>query len=318
MKNEKILRAIGEIDDDLIKGAVNDINAQDGRIKKYGHTLRWAAAAACLCLISAAALAGLHRQSVQPAPTPGGLLTTDSSEPSSELHTADNTEASVPDRSPVSYSSLKFSGIKTDTELDFPSASASMDIKAFDESCLSQDKCCMILEGTITRLYTKHYTYDIYSDKFEENGVLHSFADTVVYELAVDKTWYGDDISGQTILVEDTSYCTTPILAVKEGGRYVLPLYEYGDSVWTLGHEYAGGDITRDSRYSTIYPYHPQIAVTDDGSYFLSKDWTTLTVNARDVIMENPSDEFQDKMCLVDADTFTRQMAILTAEITGQ
>lgn len=317
MKNEKILRAIGEIDDDLITGAVNDRGAK-ARAGKQGIWLKWGAAAACLCLIATAALAGLHRQTL-PAPTPGGVLAADNSESSSELHTTDNTEPAVPDRSPVSFASLKFPGKEPDVDLSQVSASSLMDIKAFDESCLSQDRCCMILEGTITRLYTKHYTYDIYSDKFEKNGVLHSFADTVVYELAVEKTWYGDDISGQTILIEDTNYFIEPIMALKEGGRYVLPLYEYGDSIWTLGHEYAGGDITRDSRYSTIYPYHPQIAVTEDGSYFLSKDWTTLTaVNARDVVFENPSGEYRDNMCLVDANTFARQMAILTANISGQ
>ena len=41
------------------------------------------------------------------------------------------------------------------------------------------------------------------------------------------------------------------------------------------------------SVYSTIYPYHPQIEVTNDGSYLISQDWTTLTAkNAREVIMD--------------------------------
>ena len=91
----------------------------------------------------------------------------------------------------------------------------------------------------------------------------------MVYEIAVDKTWLGEDISGETIIVEDTAYFAEPILAVKTGRRYVLPLYEYGENIWTLGHEYAGGDITRESRYSTVYPYYPQIEVTDGGFYII-------------------------------------------------
>lgn len=46
MKNEKLLQAIGKIDDDLVYGAVNHTN-----VKKKKHTwAKWGAMAACLCL----------------------------------------------------------------------------------------------------------------------------------------------------------------------------------------------------------------------------------------------------------------------------
>ena len=221
--------------------------------------------------------------------------------------------------SPVYYSDLMLAnGTLNEEALSFSEA-AMMSLASFNESMLLQDHCCMIIEGTVLNLYVKHYTYDIYSDKFEENGILHSNTDTVVYEVAVDKTWYGEDISGDTILIEDTSYFTEPILAVKEGGRYVLPLYEYGNTIWTLGHEYAGGDITRETFYSTIYPYHPQIEVTNDGSYVVSQDWTTLIANhAREVIMDTLDDDdfWKDKMYLVDEKTFEDQMAILLSNLS--
>lgn len=60
------------------------------------------------------------------------------------------------------------------------SESSTMDVKAFDESILSQGHCCMIIEGTVVNFYVKHYTYDVYSDKFEENGILHGMTDTIV------------------------------------------------------------------------------------------------------------------------------------------
>ena len=50
MKNEKMLHAIGQIDDELIYGAVNDVMA--GQTKKNGWR-KWAAMAACLCLVMA-------------------------------------------------------------------------------------------------------------------------------------------------------------------------------------------------------------------------------------------------------------------------
>lgn len=52
MKNEKMLHAIGQIDDELIHGAVNDVKA--GQKKKHSWC-RWAAMAACLCLVVAGA-----------------------------------------------------------------------------------------------------------------------------------------------------------------------------------------------------------------------------------------------------------------------
>ena len=290
MKTEKLLDAIGEINDAAIYGAKTQ---KKPRFRKW---VKPALLAACLCfaVITTFAVYNMH----MPAPVDDEY----SAEAKAEYDTV-----------PVYYSSLMVS------ESDLNAAALglsekSMDIREFDESMLSQDKCCMIIEGTIIDCYVKQYAYDVYSDKFEENGILHGRTNTVVYEIAVDQTWYGEDISNETIFVEDTSCFTEPVLAVKKGRRYVLPLYEYGESIWTGAHEYAGGDITRESRYSTIYPYHPQIEVTNDGYYLISQDWTTLAAkNARKVIMDTLEEEnyYQDKMCLVDGNTFAEQMAVL-------
>lgn len=58
MKNEKMLHAIGQIDDELIYGAVNDVKAT--RTKKHGWR-KWAAMAACLCLVVAGGFGLSHR-----------------------------------------------------------------------------------------------------------------------------------------------------------------------------------------------------------------------------------------------------------------
>lgn len=312
MKNYELLDAVGGIDAQYV--AYADLR------KKPRHTPLWAKVvpvAACFCLIVGAAV--LLKPSISNQPVDDDTIVTqnDRSEELASDVKEDTTEAI--DTSPVYYSSLMLADSVLNEEVLalFPS-SALMDITEFDESTLSQDHCCMVIEGTVINLYVKHYTFDTYSDKFEENGILHNKTDTVVYEVVVDKTWYGEDISGETILIEDTSYFTEPILAVKEGSRYVLPLYEYGDSIWTLGHEYAGGDITRETAYSTIYPYHPQIEVTGDGSYLVSQDWTTLVENnAKKVIMDTLDDQdyWADKMYLVDENTFANQMAVLIDSI---
>ena len=313
MNSKKFSDAMSELDAKYVDEALN----YKKKARKPAWA-KWGAVAACLLLVACAAV--LFMPSTSNPPIDNNKIDIQN-KPSEGIVSDTKENPSVPslpeavDSSPVYYSSLMLADSALNEEaLTLFSSSAMVDIAEFDESTLSQNHCCMLIEGTVENLYVKHYTYDIYSDKFEENGVLHSKTDTIVYEVAVDKTWYGEDVSGKTILIEDTSYFTEPILAVKKGGRYVLPLYEYGDSILIPGDEYAGGDIKRETAYSTIYPYHPQIEVTSDGSYLVSKDWTTLVENqAREVIMDTLDDEdyWKDKMYLVDENTFAKQMTIL-------
>ncbi len=59
MKNEKMLHAIGQIDDELIYGAVNDVKAK--QTKKHSWR-KWAAMAACLCLVVVGAFSMVNFQ----------------------------------------------------------------------------------------------------------------------------------------------------------------------------------------------------------------------------------------------------------------
>lgn len=328
-QTKKLYNSITNVNSRFIEEAQTKSN------KKKTVWVKWCAISACLCVALVGAFA-IPKSNPSVSKNAGRTDVGNESafhdgEPNSgvpglDSQTPDNTEISEQistakdeiDTSPVYYSNLMLSNSVLNEEVLACSESAVLDIISFDESALALDNCCMIIEGTVTDVYVKHYTFDTYSDKFEENGILHNMENTVVYEVAVDKTWYGEDISGGTILIEDTSYFTEPILAVKEGGRYVLPIYEYGDSIRTPIHEYAGGDIARETVYSTIYPYHPQIEVTNDGSYVVSQDWTTLVANnAKEVIMDTLDDDdfWKDKMYLVDGKTFEKQMAILLSNI---
>lgn len=191
---------------------------------------------------------------------------------------------------PVSYSSLSLpqGQIKPDILSHYSAGSQSTaDILPFDEDMLSESSA--ILEGTITDMYLKHYTYDTYDDKFGPRELYHNQSSSVVYELTVDRVWYGDEsLSGTSVLIEDDIYLMDSYFSLKVGRSYVIPVSPQGSELWILD-EYAGGDITRDGRYTTLYPYHPQIEVTMDGDYMVTTDWETLCpAGARDVELDIP------------------------------
>lgn len=63
MKNEKLLRAIGEIEDDLVCNAVHDARARKRTLPLWA---KWGALAACLCLLLAGALTIPRLRSADP------------------------------------------------------------------------------------------------------------------------------------------------------------------------------------------------------------------------------------------------------------
>lgn len=279
------------------------------KAKKMKMVKRTVSAVSCFCL---AVLLGVGvwqsgmLDTSSPAPAEGGSAVT-----------AGETAGTM--NSSVNYSSLLLSGGQLDHEIVSQfSGSLTTDIAAFDERFLSD--CCAVLEGTITNMYPKQYAYDVYDDKFGETEVYHGISHTVVYELAVSQVWYGDsDLSGKTILVEDASYFMDEQFSLKVGGRYVVPLYDAGETIAVWG-DYASGDISRDSPYSTIYTFHPQIEVTTDGNYVVSSDWETLvSSNSRIIYMDTVSEKeagyYDDKMRLVDANTFEIQLKLLLERV---
>lgn len=311
MSTKKFSAAMNEIDNRYLEEAMG--------YQKKGKSIAWmkiGAIAACLVLVAGSGIwqKGKWENTQKTSSGIGGAE--QRSEVILDNKVQENSDKDV-DESPVYYSSLSFENTILNQETQDFFGTVNADIIAFDESELGNYQCSRIIEGTVKKLYVKHYNYDIYNDKYKKNEVLHGRTDAVVYEVEVDKTWYGSDISGDTILIEDMSYFTEPVLAVKEGGKYVLPLYEYGESLNIAEAEYAGGDIARETVYSTIYPYHPQIVVTTDGSYLVSGDWTTLVANqAKEVIMDTLEDTnaWKNQMYLLDKDTFENQMKRLIKE----
>ena len=178
---------------------------------------------------------------------------------------------------PISYSSLPLpqGQVMPDILLEYAASSQSTaDVLPFSEELLAESSA--ILEGRITDMYLKRYTYDTYNDKFGPREVYHNQSSSVVYELTVDKVWYGDEsLTGTSVLIEDDIYLIDSYFSLKVGRSYVIPVCDLAPEkqIW---EEYARGDLTRDGRYTTLYPHHPQIEVTSDGDYIVTTDWETL------------------------------------------
>lgn len=335
MTTNRLLEAIGEIDDVVIRDAKAKQNTKPGK----GVTASILAACLCLAILSALVMAVMHSSAPMGLgeedagkpfpdgtpggydPIPGGMASIDGEHSQQEVEVSEQIPAMQDGNegsdSPIDYGSLKLAEGEWNEEALALAGTSMTDVAAFKEFMVTellQEDGGMIIEGTVVNLYVKHYAFDVYHDKFGPKDVLHCFTDTVVYEIAVEKTWLGEDATGTCVLIEDMTYFSEPVLAVKKGGRYVLPIRECGETIGTLGHEYAGGNITRESRYCTVYPHHPQIEVTMDGSYLIPQDWTTLVErNARPVVMDmlEEGDYWKDKMYLVDANTFAEQMEVL-------
>ena len=301
MKNSKIrlYEAIGEIDPDIVEEA----GAKADESRKSPFKFRYLAMAASFCVILAGIILFATRAPASPQPVENAVVPEFSvkestisaaadQEPVSREDVSSGTAVSArteaPDYSPVRYSSLLLPEAEINPELEAVSSGGDLSIVSFSESMLSDADA--ILEGSVGRVYSKHYPYSFYDDKFGKTELYHSFTDTVVYEFTVEKVWYGSGFEpGTTVLIEDEYYPIDPLSPVRQGRSYVIPIYEYGEAiqVWTPNGEIAQGDLTRDASYSTLYEFHPQITKTEDGNYLVASDWKTLCrTPSREVVLE--------------------------------
>lgn len=297
----RLYRAITGIDDEIIDEA-------NGVAGKKPSAARFLAAAAALCVISAGAVMLLSHN--RPPVYPAEMQTPDVIEGQPAPIAADSTPA-APDYGAILYAELSLPAAQADPALTerFAGASA-IDIDIFRESDLSA--CCGILEGRINNIYTKHYTYDYNYDKFGKTELFHGYSDSIVYELAVEKVWYGSEFAeGTTVLIEDQFYFPDMLFSLLKGRAYVIPISEYGNTVRVYsGNEEPSGDLSRDSVYSTVYPFHPQITKTEDGNYLVTTEWPSLTVEpCRTVVMEEDYDgSFKDEVRLVYPEDFAERL----------
>jgi|GEM_PF-5979969 len=303
----RLYQALTDIDDAIIEEVQSTANK---RVRQSKYSFLAVAASFCLILAGVFVLFS-HRilPADQEQPSVAQPTIIQPQQPTS--NTIDSTP-SVPDYSAIDYSSLALPAAQPDPTVTERFSDYSVDIAAFNEACLSD--CCGILEGTIKSIYPKHYTYDFYDDKFGESELYHGYSDSIVYELAIEKVWCGAVFEeGTTILVEDEFYFPDVFFSLMEGRNYVIPICEYGDTVRASHNkDIASGDLSRDSIYSTLYPFHPQITKTEDGCYLVTTDWQSLAAEpCRVVNMENEAEYsgfFKDKLRLVYAEDFEKRL----------
>ncbi len=192
------------------------------------------------------------------------------------------------------------------------------DIASFNESHLKD--CTAIIEGEILSIREKEYTilYEFY--KFGTDTLTEK-TNTLIYEIKVDNVWYGDIDENTIITVQDELLYLNEMFVPGVGGRYVLPLCDSGEDIRidTSGQKYLSGDTKRESRYSILYPFHPQIEKTDKG-YLFTSDWKSLiTKDTKTVTVDIPMNEefsyYVDKMRLNSAEVFERQFRELMIDI---
>lgn len=284
MKKEEISYIIGEIDQRFI----DEASEYNPKVSRKSRLIKYSSLAAC-CTLAVYLFMALPKSPAAPI-----------------------AEAPPADDSPVYYSQLQLAEGFVSPQLGERSGNTAIDVLPFDEAMLSE--CCAIVEGRITKIYLKNYAFDTYDNKFEEGGIFHNKVTTVVYELEVEKSWYGDELSGQSLLVEDQLFFPDEVLGLKAGRRYVIPIYAAGESIYTPG-SYASGDIARESGYSTLYPFHPQIELTEDGYYIVSSDWGSLAADGQELIMDSElgaeGSYYKDKMRLIAPEVFSSKLKLL-------
>lgn len=236
----------------------------------------------------------------------------------------DSPEPSYDTKSEYLYSELTGGKDQTDgnepnnQEFSEQGSTARADLAGFNESMLSEQNCIAIVEGKITNRYQKEYEYSFSSNKFGEDGVMHGKDSTMVYEVTISKIWSRDFDKSKTLIVEDQNISMDEVLPMQIGHSYVLPLFDYGNEIipFSAGNEEVlSGNLKRESRYSTIYPFHPQIESVEKG-YILSADWKSLTADkATPVIMDTNFGKgyeyYKDKMVFLSERDFAEKMEYL-------
>ena len=209
----------------------------------------------------------------------------------------------------IPYSELNISDIGPDAALDELVGGSAMLAGFFEEELLD---ITAVIEGRVTDVRTKRYEIITDYDKFGDGSRTHFFENSVVYDIEVEKVYKGEVSEGEIFTVEVRVIAPRYTFYLKEGHSYVIPVTTVGDDWGSWHGNIVEGSAERDSIYSILYPFHPQIERTEDGYYFFSDDWTTLASadTAVKVTMDIPYDyyrsRFNDMMMLIDGESFEK------------
>ncbi len=169
----------------------------------------------------------------------------------------------------VLYSELNFAD---SIKIDAPVALNEMQgkIAPFTENLLGESSA--VIKGTVTKISFKEY---------QENGETQPTRQSVVYEVKVDKIYYSNVsmTEGDTIIIENDLYTYTSLASSVEqlstNRQYILSLND------------------NEEELSIIYPFAPQIEITEDGKYVFPDHWTTLINDKTKTVSMDGEDGFK-------------------------
>lgn len=185
------------------------------------------------------------------------------------------------------------------------------DIAAFSESMLKE--CSAVIEGKILSIREKEYTIVTEHDKFGEGGTLTEKINTLVYEVEINKVYCGDFTEKEIITVEDMLFICGTVNSMREGHSYVIPLCKGSEEIMNPDEvAIISGDIKRESVYSVLYPFHPQIERVNEG-YVVVDEWDTLVSGEKekitvDVDLSESDESYRDSMYLVSKEVFAEKL----------
>lgn len=295
MRGEKFLEKFGLIDEKFIEES-------EEKTKRKNIKIPILIAACFLLVLLVAAIPFFKRE------TPHDANKVHNAVDTTERPDITYTPSQVYDGIP--YSSLDISDIGLDPELEDADGVVMADIAPFYEEYIADAE--VVVEGKVKNVRLKQYEFTTDFDKFNTgSGTLHRW-NTVIYEMEVEKIYKGE-LGTETLVIEDTILFDS-MFYLKEGHRYVLPLTQTTEDV---AYGLWQGNVTegsnkKESVYSSLYPYHPQIEITEDGYYLFPDDWTTLTSSdtAVKVTMDEPfgcgTVYFYEKMMLIDSVNFEK------------
>lgn len=221
------------------------------------------------------------------------------------------------------YSDLVDINTPADESLSGYDMSSYINKICFNEELLVYSDCSAIVEAVIKDVRLKEYVIVTECDKFDKNGILTEKVNSLVCELEITKVWYGDIKENQTVTVETQLFSFDESICIKEGHRYILPLYDEGDEIsgFASSGPIISGELTRETNLAIIYAMQPQIESVD-GGYVFNSLWESLVCDEcikveMDMELGEEAEFYRDKMLYLPEKIFNERFQTVVDKLSA-